>query len=492
MENYPYTIDPEFMDTIKWAVDRAVANELPVVLNIHHYNEIMENPAAHKERFLALWDQISTEFQNHTQNLYFEILNEPVGNLTPALWNLYLHEGLAKIREKNPDRMVIIGTANWGGIDALPQLLLPDDPNIILTIHYYNPPEFTFQGDETVGSYPAGVTWGTTAQMNAMRNDMNIIKQYAEENNVPVYIGEFGVSEHADETSKLLWIGFLRDIFDEYEFSSAYWKYCTEFGIYNHILNCHYPKMIKALSGFEGEMCNCATLIDIPIVTNSTFDKNITPWQFNINGDANARVSVVNEEARIEIIRNGTEDWHIQFIYGSFPLKKGYTYTLTFDAYASDLATILFSIGKNEEDYAYAYYDYVDLTTGKTTFSYTFTYEEETLSRARIAFECGLTNAQYVYFDNVYLYETAPNSIQDNNAALPKCTVKAGGNIFIVEGNSIEAITVYDISGRICYRKKYQHAGFVEIQESFLPSNVGLIQVQTDVKSAVLKNIKGK
>jgi aryl-phospho-beta-D-glucosidase BglC (GH1 family) len=488
----PYTIDKEFMDTIKWAVSRILANELPVVLNIHNYDGIMEDPAAHKERFLALWDQISDEFKNSSQNLFFEILNEPNGNLTPVRWNRYLEEGVAKIREKNPERMIIIGTANYGNMTALDKLLLPDDPNIILTIHYYNPVWFTLQGEKRAGyyNYSVGETWGTAAEVDEMKDDMAIIKQYADQNNVPVYIGEFGVTMNADELSKTLWIEHLRDVFNEYGFSSAYWQYFN--GIYDDTLKCHYPKVIKALTGFNGEVCDCTTLIDVPIVKNSTFDEMLAPWIFYLHG-GNASVSIVNGEARAEIVTRSNQSWHFQFYYGSFPLKEGYTYTLTFDAYASQSTTISTSIGKSEANWDIVYSSNTSLTTTKKKFTYKYIHKGETLMKARILFEFGTTAAKYIYFDNVYLSETPPpNSIEDNIATLPKCTVKAGENIFTVEGNAIEAVTVYDISGRVYYTKKYQHAEFVEIKEGLLPSNVGLIQVRTDVKSTVVKNFKGK
>ena len=493
----PYTIQKYFMDTIRWAVDLALANELVVVMNMHHYEEIMEAPAAHKERYLALWEQIAGEFQHYSDSLYFEILNEPNGNFTPALWNEYLTEGLSKIREKNPERMVVIGTADWGGIAALSELVLPDDPNIILTIHYYEPFKFTHQGAGWTGQdLPVGVTWDSTAtQIGAIAGDMNLIKQYSKTHNVPVYIGEFGAIENADDVSRAKWVGHLRSVFEEYGFSGAYWEFCSGFGIYDPALECYRTGMLRALTGFEGA-CDCS-MFDSIIVKNSTFDKSIQPWFFHWFAEfgAVAKIGVVDGEARIEIISKGTDTWHIQFLYSSFSLVEGNTYTLTFDAYASSPTRIAAMINRDGEPYELAHdnnsYLNVDLTTEKKTFSLTFTYEKVRMDNARIAFDCGLANAQYIYFDNVYLYEKAPSSIT-NNAALSKCTVKAGENIFAVEGNSIEMITIYDISGRICYWKTYSRVGFVEIEDAYFPSEISFIQIRTDVKNMTVKNLKRK
>jgi endoglucanase len=42
---------------------------------------------------------------------------------------------------------VIVGGGRWNSIDGLQTLVLPeDDRNLIATVHYYTPMEFTHQG----------------------------------------------------------------------------------------------------------------------------------------------------------------------------------------------------------------------------------------------------------------------------------------------------------------------------------------------------------
>jgi len=487
---YPYFIDRAFMDTIRWAVDLALKNGLPIIINIHHYEEIMTDPAAHKTRFLALWEQIATHFRNYPDSLYFEILNEPNGNLTPVIWNTYLAEGLSKIRETNPTRIVIIGTANWGGIGGLSQLQLPDDPNIILTVHYYDPFNFTHQGADWTGqSLPIGVTWDSTAvQTAAIVNDMNTIKQYSQKNNVPVYIGEFGAIGNADDVSRARWMGCLRKVFEANEFSSAYWEYCSGFGIYDPALDCYRTGMLFALTGYKAD-CDCSAY-DTVIVKNSAFNKTIQPWFLNQFPDygAAASIKVVDGEARIEITSPGKENWHIQFIYTPVTLKKGYTYTFLFDAYASSPVTIGADISKNHDDYSAYHFINANLNTEKKTFASTFLYNETTENKARISFECGLAPVRYLYFDNVYLNEKAPDFTEIKNPPFYRCTVKIGDSEFSAEGIEIKSIAVYDILGRKTYQKEYHHTSFIEIPMNLLPSKISLIQVQTDTKRTVLKN----
>lgn len=59
MEEPPYTISPEFMTRIETVVNTAIKNGLHVIINMHHHHEIFEHPLEEKDRFLALWTQIS-------------------------------------------------------------------------------------------------------------------------------------------------------------------------------------------------------------------------------------------------------------------------------------------------------------------------------------------------------------------------------------------------------------------------------------------------
>jgi endoglucanase len=50
------------------------------------------------------------------------------------------------VRASNPERTVIAGPARWNIVDALPELRLPDDDRLTVTVHYYSPFRFTHQG----------------------------------------------------------------------------------------------------------------------------------------------------------------------------------------------------------------------------------------------------------------------------------------------------------------------------------------------------------
>ena len=62
MTQPPYTIDPNFMKRVDWAVNCGLSRNMPVILNVHHYYELFKDPNSHRERFLAIWQQMAEHY----------------------------------------------------------------------------------------------------------------------------------------------------------------------------------------------------------------------------------------------------------------------------------------------------------------------------------------------------------------------------------------------------------------------------------------------
>ena len=75
-------------------------NGLSAIINMHHHEALFADPDGQKERFLAQWKQISEFFKDYPDQLLFEILNEPNGNLTANKWNIFLADALTTIRHR--------------------------------------------------------------------------------------------------------------------------------------------------------------------------------------------------------------------------------------------------------------------------------------------------------------------------------------------------------------------------------------------------------
>jgi len=234
-ENYPYKIDKEFLNRVKHVVDEALENNLIVIINTHHFEEMYQSPQDHKEELIEIWRQIADAFKDYSDSLYFEIFNEPAQNLTSELWNEIYPEVLDVIRKTNPNRVVIIDVPNWSNYSAIDELKLVRDEHIIVSFHYYEPFTFTHQGAEWVNpQLPVGVEWrGSDFEVEQINVHFKHVSDWAKKNNVPIFLGEFGAYSKADMKSRVLWTEAVRKTAEKFGFSTAYWEFCSGFGLYD-------------------------------------------------------------------------------------------------------------------------------------------------------------------------------------------------------------------------------------------------------------------
>ena len=197
----PYTINPEFFKRVDTIINWAVSRNMPIIVNIHQYTETYDEPLAQKERFLALWRQIAEHYKNYPDILLFEPMNEPKRKLTPAIWNDYIKGFLAVIRESNPNRTVVIGSARDSWITYLKLLELPEnDRNIIVTVHHYFPHAFTHQS----------TPWMNPEKVAKTLADMKFIGQDPNSNGVNDYNAWPGTKWMGTPQEKK----YMTDIFD--------------------------------------------------------------------------------------------------------------------------------------------------------------------------------------------------------------------------------------------------------------------------------------
>ena len=252
----PYAIDAKFFDRVDWAVNQSLKRRLIPILNMHHYDGMMDDPEKHRERFVGLWKQIAEHYKNYPATLRFELLNEPHNKLTADEWNRDLAAALAVVRQSNPTREVVLGPVAWNGIGELGGLKLPEnDHHLVVTVHYYNPFHFTHQGAEFVpDSQPwLGTKWtGSKTEQQAITRDFDTAILWAVKHQRPIYLGEFGSFHKADLESPEAPVG-TRFIADEAgskrKMSFAYWEFCSSFGVYDPERNQWIEPIKAALLG---------------------------------------------------------------------------------------------------------------------------------------------------------------------------------------------------------------------------------------------------
>jgi endoglucanase len=233
----PYTIDPAFFRRIDWAVEQALANKLNIILNVHHYDEMDARPDEQLPRFVALWEQIAEHYKDSPEGVYFELDNEPHDKLDEAQWNAVLPKLLAAVRKTNRARPVIVGPARWNGIRALGKLELPkEDRHLIVTVHCYDPFEFTHQAAPWAKGSDKwrGRKWtGSDAEKTALRKTLDVAADWGKKHDRPIFLGEFGAFQVADMESRARWTRFLAREAEARGFSWAYWEFCSGFGAYD-------------------------------------------------------------------------------------------------------------------------------------------------------------------------------------------------------------------------------------------------------------------
>ena len=250
LDEAPYQIQPQYLARVRHVVDLNLQAGLKVVLNVHHFEELYDAPNTQRDRFLAIWKQLSNAFQGAEEGLIFEILNEPHGNLAADQWNPLMVDALAEIRKLHPQRWVIVGPDQWNSIGGLPGLELPeDDRRLIVTVHYYLPFDFTHQGASWVSPpRPTGVKWSATeAERAAVSHDMQTVADWASQQRRPIYVGEFGAYERAEMQSCAAWTSYVRESCETRKFGWAYWELASGFGVLNKETNQWKEPLIQAL-----------------------------------------------------------------------------------------------------------------------------------------------------------------------------------------------------------------------------------------------------
>ncbi len=193
----PYTIDSTFMARVDTVVTWALENNLFVTINAHHefwlkdtLGNVTWNTPTHTSnvnaaiaRFDSLWSQIATHFQNKSDSLIFEILNEPY----PAPQN-YVDEinkeVLKIIRRTNPTRIVSFSGYKWSNSAQLVTAAIPDssDKFLIGYYHSYDP-------------WPFGLNGGSTSNANILstiKSEMDQVTTWSHKTGIPVVMGEYG------------------------------------------------------------------------------------------------------------------------------------------------------------------------------------------------------------------------------------------------------------------------------------------------------------
>jgi endoglucanase len=227
---------------------------------MHHYRQFDgdqvdpgEQPVANAlvdVRFVMLWEQLATHYQGRGARLVLELYNEPHGRLNGEPWNVLAARALRVVRKTNPDRVVVIGPTSWNSASDLRLLKMPNDANLIATVHDYNPFSFTHQGAEWVSPIPpVGVTCCSAAQIAELTAPLDVARAWAVTTRYPMFVGEFGAYSKADDASRIAFNRAMRQAMETRGMSWAYWEFAAGFGVYDPVKLSFRQGLLDSLLG---------------------------------------------------------------------------------------------------------------------------------------------------------------------------------------------------------------------------------------------------
>ncbi len=250
------------------------------ILRSHHFNA-KEKPLFTEEKaqedFYECWRKISGELKKYsTKWVAYELMNEPVADEAET-WNIIVNRCAAVVRELEPKRTLIIGSNKWQSFNTVKDLRLPEnDPNILISFHYYNPFQLTHYKaawtdlKEYTGGihYPGPLAteadlaflpesiakkyhWMTTQSWDKekMGRHMDEVLEVAKRYGLQVYCGEYGCINSTPEADRNRWFSDMDELFEEKGIARTVWDYKGGFGI---IKNGRPDEtMIRILTGKE-------------------------------------------------------------------------------------------------------------------------------------------------------------------------------------------------------------------------------------------------
>lgn len=230
-ECYGYSFDP-----LKKDMDRSK----------FFYDEVLQ------ARFLNLWKRIAQEFKDYPDRVAFEPLNEVVLWDVADAWNALIRKYIETIRSIAPKAWLVIGGVCYNSVMSVELLEKPYDDRVVYNFHCYEPMIFSHQGAYWMEQFPSDYRITYPQSVEVYRAETKKILgeggtlflpevtemgpayfeiifkaalEAAEKNNAPLYCGEYGVIDLADNPSKIRWLKDIHTAFAKFSIGHALWNY---------------------------------------------------------------------------------------------------------------------------------------------------------------------------------------------------------------------------------------------------------------------------
>lgn len=207
-----YVVDQVYLNRIEEVVNWSLNQGLVTIIDFHgaqlksqflytfsdsntqYTHPTSAKRAADLDKFNSIWNQISNRFKTFSENLLFEIVNEPYFEMSAIEMDNLNAMIIATIRASganNSTRNIIITGGGQNSQNAPQQIsdnIISNDDYLIASFHYYQPFSFTSSSTENNNDF----NWGTVADKNTVNGHFDAVKNWSNSKNIPVTLGEFG------------------------------------------------------------------------------------------------------------------------------------------------------------------------------------------------------------------------------------------------------------------------------------------------------------
>lgn len=149
-------------------------------------------------------------------------------------------------------------------------------------------------------------------------------------------------------------------------------------------------------------------------------------WEFMTALGGEAEAGIQDNSMKVKTTNAGTVDYSVQLVQAGIPFEKGATYTVSFNAKASEERTMKVSVKAPDHGYSeYMPSETIDLTTENQNYSYTFKMTGDSDANGRLEFNMGAADSTAdIIISNVSIKKTKdadPNEVEEK-------TILADGN----------------------------------------------------------------
>jgi len=265
------------INAINWAQKHHLRTIVDLhIIRSHYFNASLEGKGDENTLFssekaqqdlIEMWYQLSDVLKGYSNDsVAYEFMNEPVAD-DHEQWNQLIVKVHKALREREPQRTLVIGSNRWQGYETMKYLKVPEnDKNIILSFHYYNPMILTHYGAwwTPIGKYTGKVNYpgvlvskedydAQTPEVQKLLDENNYTTQVWDVNKIrpdfadaiavakkyglQLFCGEWGVYEPVDRELAYKWTKDMLTVFKENNIAWTTWCYDADFGFWDQQKN---------------------------------------------------------------------------------------------------------------------------------------------------------------------------------------------------------------------------------------------------------------